>query len=63
MKHRTYTKDKRSIVEGSRKDVNRDLREFVKVSGSGYDVSLTCKALVLIFGASRVNPLELIREV
>lgn len=63
MKAKNYKLDRRLIVEGSRKGVNDDLRRFTKVYSSGSDVSLTCRALVYTFGASRVNPSELIKSV
>lgn len=63
MKAKNYKLERRSIVEGSRKGVNDDLRRFTKVYSSGSDVSLTCRALVYTFGASRVNPLNLTKEV
>jgi hypothetical protein len=60
---RDYKQEDKTILLGKRQEVKRDLREWVKVQGSGYDVSLTCKSLVLLFGASRVNPNELVKEV
>ncbi len=60
---RDYRKEDVYSLRGKRQEVKRDLLQWVKVQGSGSDVSLTCKALVLMFGASRVNPSELIKGV